>query len=153
MPIPRLLIDLGFLERRECLIAAGEDRLFPEWKVYVHKKSGREMWGHESSKSWQYIKTKFGFARDALTLYGGRHTRATWYDEAGIPRRIRLRLLGHKPTEVADRYGAVHITPEEADLVLSKTNSVEEQVAEMLITAKLRADYGELNPIRTSTKS
>ncbi|MFD2647216.1 hypothetical protein ACFSX5_05320 [Devosia albogilva] len=149
VPIPRLLIDLGLLDRRDALLGAGEDRLFPEWKVYVHKKSGREMWGHEFSKSWQYIKTKFGFTRENVTLYGGRHTRASWYDEAGIPRRIRLRLLGHKPTDVADTYGAVHITPEETALVFSKTNSVEEEVAEILITAKLRADFGELKTVTT----
>lgn len=149
VPIPRLLIDLGLLERRDALFAAGVERLFPEWKIYIHKKSGREMWGHEFSKSWQYIKTKFGFTRDNVTLYGGRHTRATWYDEAGIPRRIRLRILGHKPTDVADRYGAVDITPEETALVFSKTNSVEEKVAEILITAKLSADFGELKVVKT----
>jgi len=149
IPIPRLLIDLGLLDRRHALLEAGEQRLFPEWKVYIHKKSGREMWGHDFSKSWQYIKAKFGFTRENVTLYGGRHTRATWYDEAGIPRRIRLRLMGHKPTDVADTYGAVHITPEETALVFSKTNSVEEEVAEILITAKLRADFGELQHVDT----
>jgi integrase len=77
VPIPRLLMDLGILDRRDELLAVGEERMFPQWKVYVHKKSGREMWGHDFSKSWQYIKIKFGFSRDALTLYGGRHTRAT----------------------------------------------------------------------------
>ena len=144
VPIPRLLLDLGLLERKAALVAKGEDRLFPEWKVYINKKSGREMWGHEFSKSWQYIKVKFGFDRPALTLYGGRHTRATWYDEAGIPQRVRIRLLGHAPTSVSERYGAIHVTPAEAKLVLSRTNAVEEAIAEMLIEAKLRADYGHL---------
>lgn len=144
VPIPRLLLDLGLLERKAALLAKGEARLFHEWKVYINKKSGREMWGHEFSKSWQYIKVKFGFGREALTLYGGRHTRATWYDEAGIPQRVRIRLLGHAPTSVAERYGAIHVTPDEAKLVLSKTNQVEEAIAEILIEAKLKADYGHL---------
>lgn len=144
VPIPRLLLDLGLLERKAALLAKGEQRLFPGWKVYINKKSGREMWGHEFSKSWQYIKVKFSFDRPTLTLYGGRHTRATWYDEAGIPQRVRIRLLGHAPTSVAERYGAIHVTPEEAKLVLSRTNAVEEAIAEMLIEAKLRADYGQL---------
>lgn len=147
VPIPRLLLDLGLLERKDALLARGEERLFPDWKVYINKKSGREMWGHEFSKSWQYIKVKFEFGREALTLYGGRHTRATWYDEAGIPQRVRIRLLGHAPTSVSERYGAIHVTPEEARMVLSKTNAVEEAVAEMLIEAKLKADYGQLNPV------
>ncbi len=144
VPIPRLLLDLGLLDRKAALLAQGEARLFPNWKVYVNQKSGREMWGHEFSKSWQYIKVKFGFTREALTLYGGRHTRATWYDEAGIPQRVRIRLLGHAPTSVSERYGAIHVTPEEAKLVLSKTNQVEEAIAEILIEAKLKADYGKL---------
>lgn len=144
IPIPRLLIDLGILDRREHLIAKGVDRLFPEWKLYIHKKSGREMWGHDFSKSWQYIKEKFDLKRPELTLYGGRHTRATWYDQAKIPQRVRIRLLGHAAETVADRYGAIHITPDEAKLVLEATNSVEEAVAEILIEAKLKADYGHL---------
>ena len=144
VPIPRLLLDLGLLERKAALLTQGEERFFPWWKVYINKKSGREMWGHEFSKSWQYIKAKFGFDRDALTLYGGRHTRATWYDEAGIPQRVRIRLLGHAPTNVAEKYGAIHVTPNEAKLVLSKTNDVEEAIAELLIEAKLKADYGQL---------
>lgn len=147
VPIPRLLLDLGLLERKAALLARGEARLCPEWKVYINRKSGREMWGHEFSKSWQYIKVKFSFTREALTLYGGRHTRATWYDEAGIPQRVRIRLLGHAPTNVAERYGAIHVTPDEAKLVLSKTNAVEEAVAEYLIEAKLKADYGQLDAV------
>lgn len=144
IPIPRLLIDLGLLERRDVLVKRGEARLFPEWKVYINKKSGREMWGHDFSKSWQYIKVKFKFDRKAVTLYGGRHTRASWYDAAGIPQRVRIRLLGHAATNVADSYGAIHITPDEAKLVLSKSNAVEEQVAEILVEAKLKADYKHL---------
>ena len=53
-------------------------------------------------------------------------------------------MLGHKPTDVADQYGPVHITPAEAELILSKSNSVEEEIAEILITAKLRSGEGEL---------
>ncbi|WP_417584425.1 tyrosine-type recombinase/integrase [Pelagibacterium sp.] len=144
IPIPALIIDLGFLDRVEVLRKKGETKVFPEWKLYTHKVSGREMWGHDFSKSWQYVKVKFSFERPQLTLYGGRHTRATWYDQASIPQRVRNRLLGHASTNIADGYGAIHITPEEAKLVLSKINSVEIAVAEILIEAKLRADYGLL---------
>lgn len=98
--------------------------------------------GSRVFKSWQYIKVKFGFDRPALTLYGGRQTRATWYDAAGVPQRVRIRLLGHAPTSVAERYGAIHVTPDEAKLVLSKTNQVEEAIAEILIEAKLKRTMG-----------
>jgi len=127
----------------------GIDRLFPEWEIYVNQKSGRQMWGHAFSKSWQYIKVKFGFSREALTLYGGRHTRAGWYDEARIPQRVRDRLLGHASSNVADRYGAIFVTPEETQLVFSTSNAVEEKVAEILITAKLQAEYGQLEVVKT----
>lgn len=150
IPIPRLLIDLGLLDRRDYLVGRNEKRLFPDWKVYIHKKSGREMWGHEFSKSWQYIKEKFEFDRPTLTLYGGRHTRATWYDEFEIPQRVRIRLLGHAPKTEADRYGAVHLTPAEAKMVLSKVHVVEQAVAEILIEAKLKAEYGQLKPAKMS---
>lgn len=55
--------------------------------------------------------------------------------------------MGHAPTNDAERYGAIQVTPEEAKLVLSKTNAVEEAVAEVLIEAKLKADYGQLETV------
>ena len=141
VPVHRLLIDLGLLDRREALQKEGRELLFPDATIYTNARSGRVMWGHEHSKSWQYVKKKFKFDRPALTLYGGRHTLATWYDEAKIPQRIRNRLLGHAKKETADGYGAIHLTKEEALMVLDRTSPVEEQIAEILITAKLMADY------------
>jgi integrase len=149
VPIHPLLIDLGLLDRHADLIKAGEKMLFPEWKLYTRPRTGERMWGHSFSKAWQYVRRTFEFERQDLTLYGGRHTRASWYDEAKLPNRVRLRVLGHKPTDVADMYGAKYLTPAETDLVLSVSNSVEEEVAGILLTAKLRAMEGELQTIRT----
>jgi integrase len=148
IPLPPLILDLGILERARDLEAAGEEQLFPEWKMYA-TSGGRALWGHHFSKSWQYIKRRFGFERDGLTLYGGRHTRAGWYDEAGIPQRVRNRLLGHEPQTEADRYGPTDLTTEEARLVLARSSSVEVAVAEILIEAKLKAEYAMLTPLKT----
>jgi integrase len=149
VPIHPLLLDLGLLERHADLVKAGEKMLFPEWKLYTRARTGELMWGHSFSKAWQYVRRTFEFERQDLTLYGGRHTRATWYDEAKIPKRVRIRALGHKAIDVADTYGAKHLTPMETELVLSVTNSVEAKVADILLTAKLRAMEGQLAVVRT----
>lgn len=149
VPIHPLLIDLGLLDRHADLVRAETKMLFPEWKRYCRRSTGEIMWGHTFSKAWQYVRRAFEFERQDLTLYGGRHTRATWYDEAKLPKRIRIRTLGHKASDVADTYGAQHLTPAETELVLSVTNSVETKVADLLLTAKLRALEGELVAIRT----
>ncbi|OJX16027.1 MAG: hypothetical protein BGO82_14190 [Devosia sp. 67-54] len=149
VPIHPLLLDLGLLDRHADLVRAGTKMLFPEWKRYRRRSTGEIMWGHTFSKAWQYVRATFAFERQDLTVYGGRHTRATWYDEAKLPKRIRIRALGHKASDVADSYGAQHLTRTETELVLSVTNSVETKVADILLTAKLRAMEGELVVIKT----
>jgi hypothetical protein len=46
VPIPSLVVDLGLIDLKIALEARGETRLFPDWHVYRHPQSGREMWGH-----------------------------------------------------------------------------------------------------------
>lgn len=105
--------------------------------------------GHHFSKSWQYLKTKFAFDREGLTIYGGRHTRAGWYDALGLPQRIRNILLGHAPRSVAEHYGAIKLTTEEKALVSSAKLAIEEQIAEILLTAKLKANDKQLAVVKT----
>jgi integrase len=138
VPISSLLIDLGLLDRKKELEEVNNVSFFPEWKHYKHGKSGREMPGHHLSKSWQYVKTKFKFDREDLTSYGARHTRAEWYDELKLPDRIRNRLLGHVSKTVAGRYGAKQLRAEAAEIAL-ETLPIEEQLADILISAKLRS--------------
>lgn len=146
VPVPRLLIDLGLADRKKVLEAAKETRLFPEWTVYRHPQSGRLMYGHYLSKSWQYVKMAHSFDREMLTLYSGRHTLAGWYDEMGLPQRIRDRLLGHAPQNVQGNYGPVDLTLREAATALAAEVPIQEQIADVLLTAKLQADYGMLTP-------
>ena len=148
IPIPRLLIDLGILARVEDLRRDGVAALFPEWKGFKNRKSGRDMPGHHMSKSWQYIKGKFGFVGDELTIYGGRHTRAGWYDMTNVPELIKRKLLGHAPRDAHESYGFNALTVDEARMALVEL-PIETQIAGILILAKLRAEYDELTVVRT----
>lgn len=49
------------------------------------------------------------------------------------------------PTSTAQKY----VTPTETELLLSKEVPVEIKVADNLLTAKLRTDYGELISLKT----
>jgi len=146
VPVPRLIIDLGLAERKAALEATGETRLFPDWPIYMHT-SGREMPGHFLSKSWQYVKVKFKFTREFLTLYSGRHTLASWYDAMNLPQRIRDRLLGHTPQDVPGNYGAIDLTPDEMRLVRTHELAIQVAIADVLLTAKLKAEYEKLTPV------
>jgi hypothetical protein len=81
-----------------------------------------------------------------LTLYSGRHTLAGWYDEMGLPQRIRDRLLGHAPQNVQGNYGPIDLTLREAATALAGEVPIQVQIADLLLTAKLQAAYGMLTP-------
>lgn len=104
--------------------------------------------GHHLSKSWQYVKKKFEFVGDELTIYGGRHTRAQWYKEIDLAEIIKRKILGHAQMDVHAVYGANVLTVAEAKLAL-KTLPIEQQIAGILIHAKLRAEYKELIALPT----
>ena len=144
VPVPRLLIDLGLLDRQAALEKRGETRLFPDWTIYRHPQSGREMYGHFLSKSWQYVKVEHKFEREFLTLYSGRHTLAGWYDAMNLPQRIRDRLLGHAPQNVQGEYGPIDLTLDEARLALGTELQIQLDIADLLLTAKLKAELGML---------
>ncbi|CAN2534753.1 hypothetical+protein [Methylocapsa aurea] len=146
VPIPSLIVDLGIVDLKIALEARGETRLFPDWHVYRHPGSGREMWGHYLSKSWQYVRGAHEFERDFLTLYSGRHTLAGWYDAMKLPQRIRDRLFGHAAQGVPGNYGPIDLTLDEARAALGTELKVQFDIANILLTAKLKAEYGELTP-------
>ncbi|MEM7729589.1 MAG: tyrosine-type recombinase/integrase [Pseudomonadota bacterium] len=116
VPLPGFILDLGFLDHVNAVQAAGGERMFPDWKDYT-SPAGRDMPSHYLTKEFGQIREREGMSTD-MKLYGGRHTRATWMDEAGIAQRTRLRALGHEEGETADTYGAVDLTDAEARMVL-----------------------------------
>jgi len=74
------------------LMDKGEERLFPEWDVYV-RKDGTQRWSQPLSKSWQYAKKLLKLSRADLTLYSTRHLMADWLDSSGVAQQTRDRIL------------------------------------------------------------
>lgn len=148
IPLVPLVIELGLVKRRDLLMEAGHERLFPEWP-YMTKKTGEVKYGHYLSKSWQYIKRKFKFSRDGVTLYSARHTFAQRLDEVGkIAERSRHLVMGHSTSGSARlTYGARHLALGIAKLINSIKDPTLERVSEILLDAKRRADRGELKRV------
>ncbi|RQH06898.1 hypothetical protein EHH60_30150 [Bradyrhizobium sp. RP6] len=148
IPIHPLLIELGLLEQMQDLIDKGEERLFPEWDVYV-RKDGSERWSQPLSKSWQYVKKLLKLTRADLTLYSTRHLMADWLDNEAIAQRTRDRILGHA-SDVRGRYGRKGILdPQIAAKIEALEPPVVKQMREILLAAKNRADAGELTVLKT----
>lgn len=148
IPLHPLLIELGLLARMHELIGKGEERLFPEWDVYV-RKDGTQRWSQPLSKSWQYAKKKLELNRADLTLYSTRHLMADWLDNASIAQRTRDRILGHVG-DVRGRYGRNGaLDPQVAAKIEALEPPVIKQMKEILLTAKSQADAGKLIVLKT----
>ncbi|MBR1212860.1 site-specific integrase [Bradyrhizobium sp. JYMT SZCCT0180] len=148
IPIHPLLIELGLLERMQELMDRGEERLFPEWDVYV-RKDGTQRWSQPLSKSWQYAKKILKLSRADLTLYSTRHLMADWLDSDGIAQRTRDRILGHA-SDVRGRYGRKGILdPQIAAKIEALEPPVIKRMREILLAAKNRADAGGLTVLKT----
>lgn len=148
IPIHPLLIELGLLERMQELMDKGEERLFPEWDVYI-RKDGTQRWSQPLSKSWQYAKKLLKLNRADLTLYSTRHLMADWLDSSGIAQRTRDRILGHA-SDVRGRYGRKGVLdPQIAAQIEALEPPVIKQMREILLAAKNRTDAGELTILKT----
>ncbi len=150
IPVFSVLIDLGLIARKADLERAGTLRLFPEWGADYVKPSGQRKPGQYFTKSWQYLKTHHGFQRKGLTLYSLRHTRAAFYDLLRLPSRHRNLLLGHALTSVEEKYGGDELTDNELEELRNLPfNNVEQEIREILLAAKRKADNGELEVVKT----
>jgi integrase len=148
IPIQPLLIELGLLDRMNDLMDKGEKRLFPEWECYV-RRDGTQRWSQPLSKAWQYVKKLLKLSRADLTLYSTRHLMADWLDSEGIAQRTPDRILGHA-SGVRGRYGRKGILdPQIAARIEALEPQVIKDARKILITAKNRADCGELVVLKT----
>jgi integrase len=67
LPVHRLLIELGLLERVERLRAVGETSLFPGWEA--HKSASDEVrWGKRISRAFDHGRNAKGVEREHLRL-------------------------------------------------------------------------------------
>jgi integrase len=152
VPIHPLLIDLGLLDRMRELMAAGEERLFPEWEVYKRPDGGLR-WSQPMSKSWRYVKTLLKISRADLTLYSTRHLMGDWLDAAGVAQRTRDRILGHA-SAVPGRYGRKSkIDPEQIAAIEKLEPGVVKTMREILMAAKEKAGRGELTVLKPWIKA
>lgn len=148
VPIHPILIELGLLDRMEELCIHGEKRLFPEWEKYV-RKDGTVRWSQPLSKSWQYIKKILKIERQDVSLYSSRHFMAELLDNDAIAQRTRDRILGHAG-DARRRYGRNGVLDSKvAALITSLEPPVIKAAREILLSAKEKADRGELTVPRT----
>lgn len=157
VPIHPLLIELGLLEHRDYMRKSEIERLLPDCEPYK-RRDGRLRWSQDITKSWQYLKTKYAlFKRKNLTLYSSRHLMAQWIDELNISARTRGRLLGHSTLpDAAANYGRKGLLSlEELKILTGISNPLIDEMRDILLPPKRRADAGELTllrPIRPAAK-
>ncbi|KAA5598170.1 hypothetical protein [Blastochloris sulfoviridis] len=148
IPILPWVIELGLIERRDAVAAAGHTRLFPEWQLLT-KRTGETKPGHALSRSWQYVRTLFGFTREGLSLYSARHTFAQRLDEAGkLAERSRHLVMGHAHDGRSRlTYGARKLSLGIAKVINSIEDPTLDVISNLLLDAKSRADKGELKKV------
>jgi integrase len=143
VPLHPILIELGLLDRMQDMLDHRETRLFPEWEKYV-RKDGTVRWSQPLSKSWQYVKKILGIERADVSLYSTRHFFADLLDNDAIAQRTRDRILGHAG-DVSRRYCRKGILdPTVATLIEAIEPPVIKAAREILLSAKAKADRGEL---------
>lgn len=181
LPVHRLLVRLGIVERRDAIVEsyiarrvkeagghdrlsaerfaqeAGEQWLFPDWPVYV-KNTGEIKWSHDLSKAFSYGIKKLKMAREGLTQYSARHFfKGVIDDTPGLSERSRKIIMGHSTKgDVSDGYGPKFLTEEQSAVVEKLCNPAIRRLALILIRAKRRAEKGELVVIdawRNDTRS
>jgi integrase len=101
VPVHNLLIDLGLVHHRQCLIDAGEHRLFPRLEPASD--------GFESSafsKRFARYLTKIGVKSDRrVSFHSFRHTMKDMLRAAGVQESVQREILGHEDGSAAAGYG------------------------------------------------
>jgi len=103
IPIHPQLIDLGFLSYVQRRKDAGDERLFPGWKL---SGDGRKLY---SSASWiRSLNEKqipaITMRRPKPTLYSFRHTWKTQMAICGVPTQYQNQILGHAQSGMDEHY-------------------------------------------------
>jgi len=150
IPVHRVLIELGLLERVAKLRALGETRLFPGWEAHT---SGTDevRWGKEVSRAFDYGRklTHVNLLRENISIYSLRHLLADLLDDGTVPQRLRNRVLGHRDKKstanAADEYGSKGLpTAAQALMIINLDTPIIRRIREILLAAKRRAENGEL---------
>jgi integrase len=150
IPLHPLILDLGLLERVDALRKIKCPVLFPEWEPYP-KPDGELRWGQPLTKSFQYLKKKINLTRFDVALYSSRHWFAEQLDKTDIKHRTRMQIMGHASRkDMPGRYGQKQrLTTRDLKLLVEASSPIIDDMAELLMGAKLRADAGELDTPKT----
>ncbi|EPR43904.1 integrase family protein [Desulfovibrio sp. X2] len=105
VPIHPVLRDLGFLDYRASVAAAGNERLFPELKKI------RERYSHDASKWFGRFRKSVGLTSDKFDLHAFRHTVINLFKQQRIPREDYSEVTGHAKESTADRVYAKTYPP------------------------------------------
>ncbi len=149
IPLHPLLLDLGLLERVSELRAIACPMLFPEWEPYL-KPGGEMRWGQPLTKSFQYLKRKVKLDRFDVTLYSSRHWFADLVDNTDIKHVTRTRIMGHSSrSDMPARYGSKQrLTTRDLKQIVGATSPVIDEMTELLMGAKHRAERGEMTVLK-----
>jgi integrase len=149
IPLHPLILDLGLLERVDDLRTIGCPVLFPEWEPYA-KPGGEMRWGQPLTKSFQYLKEKIELDRFDVTLYSSRHWFADLIDNTDIKDATRRKLMGHAGhNDVPSRYGRKQrLTNRDLAQLTDISSPVIDEMAELLLSARERANRGELEELK-----
>jgi integrase len=149
VPLHPLILDLGLLDRIADLRAIGCPVLFPEWQPYS-KPGGEMRWGQPLTKSFQYLKEKIGLTRFDVTLYSSRHWFADLIDNTDIKDATRRKVMGHAGhNNIPSRYGRKQrLTTRDLAQLTDISSPVIDEMTELLLSAKQRADRGELQELK-----
>ena len=90
IPIPRALIDAGFLDYVDDVRSLGTERLFP-WLT-----STKQGFGANVSKTFSRRLEALGIKTRSLTFHSLRHTANQKLAEAGVDEAKRAAMLGHE---------------------------------------------------------
>jgi len=100
VPIPKLLLDLGFIEWWREQRTRGGDLLFPEATLSSSDARLSDLFGKRRSSVLRHI----GVAAQSEDFYALRKTCATRMLHAGATNPLRQAVLGHEPGEVIDKH-------------------------------------------------
>lgn len=149
IPLHPLILDLGLLDRIDELREIECPVLFPEWEPYP-KPDGEMRWGQPLTKSFQYLKKKAGLERFDTALYSARHWFAHLLDNTDITHAARVRVMGHASrSDMPGRYGSKNrLTTRDLAMIVGARMKEIDDVSNLLLTAKERAERGELSLLK-----
>jgi integrase len=101
VPVHKKLIELGFLEYVDVLVARGHTQLFPDLKENAVGKRTKE-----ASQKINRVIDRYVSKDARLVFHSTRHAFKAKGNDAGVNDRILDQICGHAPVSTGSRYGS-----------------------------------------------